>query len=315
MATWLVTGGAGFIGSHIAEELVRRREKVRILDNFVSGRLENIARVKKSVDIVRGDIRDPRDVRRAVRGVDFVLHQAALRSVVRSIEDPISTNDVNVGGTVTVLWESLRAGVKRVVYASSSSVYGLSKKYPQAVSDPVDPVSPYAAAKLAGEKYCRVFSETMGLSTVSLRYFNVFGPRQDAKSKYAVVIPIFMKAAFEGSPLPLEGDGRQSRDFAYIDNVVSANLLAAVRPGGHGRVFNVACGTTTSLLDYVSLLERLVGRKLPIRRLPARKGDVRKTFADIRATRKYLGYRPSVSFEKGVQKTWNIFIQQKGEWK
>lgn len=310
MARWLITGGAGFIGSHLAEALVKRNQRVCAFDNLIAGKLENLDSVRKKIDFVRGDIREGRDLRRALKNVDYVLHQAALRSVVRSLEDPVGTCEVNAQGTLNVLAESQRAGVKRVVIASSSSVYGSSKIYPQSPLHKPLPLSPYAASKLAGEYYCRVFSETMGLSTVALRYFNVFGPRQDFRSRYAVVIPIFMQAAMTGKPLPVDGDGSQSRDFAYIDNVVSANLLAATRPAAHGGVFNVACGTTTSLNQYIHLLEKLSGRKLTIKRNPPRKGDVKKTFADISLTRQKLGYRPLASFEEGVQKMWDYFKMQ-----
>lgn len=311
MARWLVTGGAGFIGSHIVDALIQRGEKVRVLDNFISGKKENLSHVESEIELIRGDIREQKDLTRAVRNVDYVLHQASLRSVPASLLDPAAYADVNVGGTVNLLWASLRARVKRVVLASSSSVYGTSKKYPQSPADPVNPISPYAASKLSMEHFARVFSETMGLSTASLRYFNVFGPRQDSRSKYAVVIPIFMEAAYHNRPLPLDGDGRQSRDFAYVSNVVHANLLAATRSAAHGGVFNVACGASSSLLDYIALLKKLSGNKLKVVHHPSRLGDVKKTWADISLTRKKLGYKPRVSFADGVKLTWKYFLSQK----
>ena len=308
-----MTGGAGFIGSHLVETLVRRKEKVRVLDNLSTGSLRNLSHIRGKFDYQQGDIRDQHDVRQALKGVTYVLHEAALRSVARSVEDPVTSNDVNVNGTVTLLWESLRARVKRVVYASSSSVYGESKKFPQSTLQPAHPVSPYAVSKYAAEQYCRVFSETLGLSTVSLRYFNVFGPRQDPLSKYAVVIPIFMHAAYWKKALPLDGDGRQSRDFAYIENVVWATLAAAMRPGVSGDVFNVACGQTHSLNDYIRILEKLAGRKMKIVHRKVRVGDVKKTWADISKTKKMLGYRPLFDFEGGIRKTWDYFSHsQKG---
>lgn len=308
MARWLVTGGAGFIGSHIAERLVRDGEVVRILDNFSTGKQENIRHLRGRATVVRGDIRESSDVRRALKGIDYVLHQAALRSVPRSLEDPLATNDVNVGGTLLLLWESLRARVKKFVYASSSSVYGNSRKFPQSPDQNPLPISPYAVSKLTGEYYCRVFSETFDLPTVSLRYFNVFGPRQDPFSKYAVVIPIFIRAALERTPLPLHGNGSQSRDFAYIDNVVDANLLAAKRKTVGGAVYNVACGQNHSLNDYIRLLEMLTHRRLAVQKLPFRSGDVPKTYADISATRRDLRYRPSVLFAEGVRRTFRHFL-------
>jgi len=313
MANWLVTGGAGFIGSHLTEHLVGKKQSVRIIDDFSTGRMDNLSAVRNKIEVIRGDICDQRVVKRALEDIDYVLHQAARRSVVRSLEDPVATNEVNVQGTVNLLWGALKSGVKRFVYASSSSVYGDSRKFPQSPSDPPSPLSPYAVSKLAGEYYCRVFSKTLGLETVCLRYFNVFGYRQDPNSKYAVVIPIFMKSILRDKPLPLQGDGRQSRDFAHVDNVVSANILAAKKKGVSGEVFNVACGKNHSLLDYIRILEKITKRKLKVGHAPSRNGDVRKTWADIRKTQKRLGYNPLVEFEEGIKRTWfqQFHVQEK----
>lgn len=306
----LVTGGAGFIGSNIVEALVRRRWAVRVLDNFSTGKVENLEPFLRSIEVVRGDIRETKDLKRALKGVDIVIHQAALRSVPRSVDDPLSTNDVNITGTLKLLMEAKAAGVKRVVYASSSSVYGDSKLLPQKETQKPSPISPYAASKLSAENYCQVFSKTFGLETISLRYFNVFGPRQNPESKYAAVIPKFIESALKGTPLEIHGDGRQSRDFSYIDNVVSANLLAACAPlkiAKDGEVFNIACGESHSVLEIIQLLEKILGKKLPHHHTPPRAGDVRKTWADITKAKKYLKYKVLVNFEEGILRTFEWF--------
>ncbi|MBI4006908.1 MAG: NAD-dependent epimerase/dehydratase family protein, partial [Planctomycetes bacterium] len=241
MRTYLVTGGAGFIGSHIVEGLLQSGGKVKVLDNFFTGKKENL--VGFNIELIEGDIRNVETVKKAVKGVDCVLHQAALRSVPMSIEDPWAYNEVNVTGTLNILLAARDAGVKRVVFASSSSCYGNTDRLPQIEPQTPCPISPYAVSKLAGEHYCSVFSDIYGLETVSLRYFNVFGPRQDPKSQYAVVIPLFIKAAIEGRPLEVHGDGLQTRDFTYISNAVKANVLAATSPNPlSGEVLNIACG-------------------------------------------------------------------------
>ncbi|MDI6757744.1 MAG: NAD-dependent epimerase/dehydratase family protein, partial [Endomicrobiia bacterium] len=249
-----------------------------------------------------------------LNGIDTVLHQAALRSVPRSVDDPISSNDVNATGTLELLMAARAAGARRVVYASSSSVYGDSKIFPQKESHPTSPLSPYAVSKLAGENYCRVFSKTFGLETVSLRYFNVFGPRQNPESKYAAVIPKFIESASLGRPLEVHGDGKQSRDFSHVYNVARANLLAASAPSSvarSGQVFNIACGETHSLVEIIRILERIFGAKLHIGKTPSRAGDVRKTRADISSARKTLGYEPSVGFEDGLKMTVAWFLGNK----
>ncbi len=307
---WLVTGAAGFIGSNIAEALVRRGERVRVLDNFSTGKREHMRDFIGKVELVEGDIRDLSMVRRAVDGATYVIHQAALRSVPKSVDMPTETNEVNVDGTLNVLVASKEAGVKRVVYASSSSAYGNSKKFPQRETQNPAPVSPYAASKLAAEYYAVLFTKTFGLETVSLRYFNVFGPRQDPESMYSAVIPRFMEQALKGETLGVHWDGKQARDFTYIDNVVQANLLAATKKGVGGQVFNIANGRSYSLLTMIGILEECVGRKLPRRHSPMRAGDVRKTWADISRAKRLLGYKPSVGFEDGVRKTWEYFSKE-----
>jgi UDP-glucose 4-epimerase len=302
----LVTGGAGFIGSHLVEELVRRGRRVRVLDNFSSGRPDALAAVADEVEIVEGDILDVDVVRAVMRGVERVFHQAALRSVPRSVDDPATSNRVNVEGTLTVLLGARAAGVARVVYASSSSVYGAATRLPLREEAPTAPVSPYAVSKLAGEQYCRVFTTVYGLPTVGLRYFNVFGPRQDPASQYAAVVPRFMQAALRGESLEIHGDGLQSRDFTHVRNVVLANCLAAEHPAAVGEVFNVACGERHSLLDIVQQLgRRLAGEAPPVRwhHVPGRAGDVRHTEASIDKARRLLGYEPEVGFDTGLAAT------------
>ena len=305
---WLVTGGAGFIGSHIAEELVRRGRRVRVLDNLSTGKPEHMASFRGKVEFVRGDIRSLKDCRMAVGGCDTVIHQAALRSVPKSVDLPIETHEVNSTGTLNMLVASREAKVRRFVYASSSSAYGDAKRFPQKEEYKPEPVSPYAASKLAGEHYALLFAKTFGLETVCLRYFNVFGPRQDPESQYSAVIPKFMEQAYRGEALEVHWDGRQRRDFTHVANVVSANLLAAETKRGVGEAFNIANGKTYSLLDLIAVIEKLCGRKLSRRHSPMRQGDVRKTWADISRARRLLGYEPVMGFEEGLADTWDYFL-------
>jgi nucleoside-diphosphate-sugar epimerase len=306
MAHYLVTGGAGFIGSNLAHALVERGAAVRILDNFATGREENIADLveTKKVELVRGDLRDAETVARAVRGIDFVLHQAAIPSVPRSIEDPLGTDEVNVHGTVTLLDAARRAGVKRVVFAASSSAYGEKAPGEPKVETMVPaPLSPYAAAKLAGELYMQAFFHSFGLETVCLRYFNIFGPRQDPKSQYAAVIPNFVTAALAGRPATIYGDGHTSRDFCYVENAVEANLYACTAEGAAGEVFNIACGESTSLNEAVDIIARIVGTKIPPVHEPPRTGDIRFSLADIGKAKRILGYTGRVKFAEGLERT------------
>jgi len=309
---YLITGGAGFIGSNLADALVRDGERVRIFDDFSSGRIENLAAIRDQVEIIEGDLRDYDEVKRAMRGVNFVSHQGALRSVERSVDDPMSSNAVNVQGTLNVLQAARDAGVTRVAYASSSSAYGDTEVLPKTEDLTPAPISPYAVSKLAAEHYCRVYSRLYGLDTVSLRYFNVFGPKQSPESKYAAVVPLFLRAAFKHEPLEIHGDGLQSRDFTYIDNVVLANRLAMRTTGVGGSVFNVACGDRHSLIDIADMIGRFLGRTLERNHVASRRGDVRHTQASIDRITTALDYRPPVGFEEGMRRTFEWF---KGQWK
>ncbi len=307
MARYLVTGGAGFIGSNIVDELVRRREEVTVLDDFSSGKKKNLENASGKIELIEGDIRDPAALKKALKGCDYVLHQAALRSVPKSMEYPQLYDEVNVKGTLNVLVASAENKVKRVVFASSSSIYGDTIKLPQSEDQIPQPISPYAATKLSGEHYCRVFAKSYGLETVALRYFNVFGPRQSLESEYAVVIPKFAVCILKGQQPPVDGDGKQSRDFTYVDNVVEANLSAAVREGVSGEVFNVACGKGYNLLDLVRILNEIIGKDIKPRFGPQRPGDVKHTLADITKMRKLLKFDPKVDFESGLRKTVEYF--------
>lgn len=307
---YLVTGGAGFIGSHIVEKLVTMGEKVRVLDNFSFGNSVNFNGVEAKVEVISGNLLDAAAVTRAMEGIDVVFHQAALRSVPFSVKNPALVNRVNVEGTLNVLTAARDSGVKRVVYASSSSVYGKGTMLPKSEHDTPSPISPYAVSKLAGEYYAKVFTELYGLETVGLRYFNVYGPRQDPNSQYAAVIPRFIQWALQGEPLEVHGDGLQSRDFTYIDNVVQANLQAAHCELTAGGVFNVGEGKSHTLLDLVDLLEEIIGTKLQLLHMAGRAGDVRYTRAEISESQRCLGYRPHVSFEEGVVKTVEYFGKQ-----
>ncbi len=304
MAKYLITGGAGFIGCNIARELVRRRQEVVVLDNLSTGSLKNLTDIKKRISFIRGDVRDLSTVARALRGVDYVLHQAALRAVERSVDDPRATNDNNITGTLNVLLAARDSGAARVVYASSSSVYGDIKEPRQVEALTPRPASPYALSKLAGEHYCRIFNELYGLPTVSLRYFNVFGPYQSPESKYSAVIPVFVKQLMVGKAPDIHWHGRQSRDFTYVGNVVEANILAArgkkVELGG---AYNIGNGENISINELFRELQRLLGVKVKPKRTGKRAGDVFKTYADIGKAKRDLGYTPRVSFRLGLKQS------------
>ncbi len=303
MSTFLVTGGAGFIGSNLVRALLERGDTVRVIDNFSSGRQENLAGLEDKVDLHRGDITDAFALEQAMAGCDYVLHQAAIPSVPRSIDKPLETDRANILGTLTVLDVARKSSVKRVVFAASSSAYGETPTLPKVETMAPDPLSPYAVSKLAGENYLRAYYLCYGLETVALRYFNVFGPHQDPKSEYAAVIPRFVTAALDGGRPTIFGDGLQSRDFCFIDNAVQANLLACTAPGAAGKVFNVACGVRTTLLDVITALGKIVGRKIEAIHEPARAGDIKHSLADITAARTVLGYTAPVSFEQGLERT------------
>jgi len=313
---FLVTGGAGFIGSHVVERLLAEGHRVRVFDNFSTGSRANLdfARGNRRLEVIRGDLKSLESVERAVRGAAVVFHQAAMRSVPRSVADPLGCNAANVTGTLHVLHAASRQKKKpRVVYASSSSVYGERPDLPKREDQPTAPISPYAATKVAGEVYASVWSRLFGVETVGLRYFNVFGPRQDPKSEYAAVIPRFILWGSAGTPLQVHGDGTQSRDFTYIDNVVSANLLAARANAAavSGKCYNVGCGSRTSLLEIIALLERMLGRPLTKKHLARRAGDVLHTLADIGQAKSDFGYEPLVEFEEGLGRTVQFFTGRK----
>lgn len=310
---YLVTGGSGFIGSNIVRRLAGLEKPVRVLDNLSTGRACNLAGLDPDlVEFVEGDIRDPDTVRAALKGIRYVLHVAATPSVVRSVEDPIATNDVNIGGTVLLLKEARDAGVERFVFSSSSSVYGDTEELPKRETMPTMPLSPYAVQKLTGEHYCRVFHGLYGLPTFPLRYFNVFGPRQDPKSHYAAVIPLFIGWLRAGKPPTIFGDGGQTRDFTYVDNVVSANLACCGAPeGAAGEIYNVACGDRISVNDLArNLMEILDSPCEPVYEDP-RAGDVRDSQADASKARAALGWEPEVAFREGLERTVAYFLEVK----
>ena len=304
MSKYLVTGGAGFIGSHIATALVERGERVCILDNLSTGKRANLAHLEGRVDFVEGDLVDRSAVERALAGVEIVFHQAALASVPRSVAAPLETNAACVTGTVNLLDVARKSGVKRVVYAGSSSIYGdRTAGAAKHETDLPDPVSPYAAAKAAGELYCQAFSTTFGLPTVTVRYFNVFGPRQDPNSEYAAVIPKFVMKMLAGERPTIFGDGRQSRDFTYVANIVEGNLLAASVPEAANKTFNIACGEKLDLLDLIAAINRLLDTKIEPIFDPPRAGDVRDSLADVSLARRVLGYEPVVDFDEGLRRS------------
>ena len=306
---FLVTGGAGFIGSHIVEELVRRKEKIRVLDNFSTGKKENIASFLEKIELIKGDIRDLGVVKEAMKGIDFCLHQAALPSVPRSIKDPITTNEVNVLGTLNTLMAAKEAGVKKLIYASSSSVYGDTPNLPKGENMQPSPLSPYALSKLAGEEYSKLFFSLYGLETIVLRYFNVFGPRQDPTSQYAAVIPKFISSMLKGKRPTIYGDGEQSRDFTYVSNVVNANLWATASKTKEG-VFNIACGERITVNELMNNLNKIMNTDIEPLYTNPRPGDVRHSQADISRAEEALGYKEEVGFEKGLEKTVQWFRKQ-----
>jgi nucleoside-diphosphate-sugar epimerase len=302
MPSYLVTGGAGFIGSHIVEELVRRGEQVRVADNLITGHRKNLAHLS-GIDFLEGDLADLAIARRAVQGVDYVLHQAAIPSVPRSVEDPITSNRANIDSTLNVLVAARDAGVKRVVYAGSSSAYGNTPTLPKHEGMPTNPLSPYALQKLVGEQYMQMFTALYGLETVTIRYFNVFGPRQDPSSPYSGVISVFAKALLENKAPTIYGDGEQTRDFTYVANVVDGVLRAVTAPDAAGQVVNVATGSSISLNGLFASMREMLGSRVDVEYGPLRNGDVKDSLADITRARMLLGYEPLVPFEAGLKKT------------
>jgi nucleoside-diphosphate-sugar epimerase len=309
MSKVLVTGGAGFIGSNLTEALLQEGHFVRVLDDFSTGRKENLIfdKAYPSLEIIEGDIRDLPTCQKALRGMEYVFHQAALPSVQRSIEDPETSNAVNVGGTLNILIAAKDEGVKSVIYASSSSIYGDTPTLPKHEEMPPHPLSPYALQKYIGEQYCKLFYQLYGLQTISLRYFNIFGPKQDPDSIYSAVIPRFIDALLHRRSPIIYGDGEQSRDFTYIENVVQANLLAISAKHLHGETVNIACGKRISLNQLLNILKEIVGSNLSPVYEGTRKGDVRHSLADIRKGKEILNYEPKVEVEVGLKKTVEFF--------
>ena len=303
MDAYLVTGGAGFIGSNIVKSLLQREQRVLVLDNFSTGKRENLFEFKENpyFELIEGDLRSFHTVRTAVKGIDYILHQGALPSVPRSVHDPLTTNDVNILGTLNILEAAKEFGVKRVIYASSSSIYGDNETLPKKEDMPVNPLSPYALSKYTGERYCQIFTRIYGLETVCLRYFNVFGPNQDPTSQYSAVIPKFIRLMSEGKRPTIYGDGTQSRDFTYVTNTVSANLLACTAKGICGENFNIACGESYTLLELVDALNRILGTTIEPVFEEKRPGDVKHSFADISRAEEKLGYKVTTRFEEGLR--------------
>ena len=298
----------------LVEKLLDEGYQVRVLDNFSTGKMSNLKKVYSKIEIVRGDLRIDSDVNRSVRGVDYVFHVAAMRSILRSVESPVEVHDVNASGTLRLLMACRKAKVKRFIFSSSSSVYGGTKHFPMRESDPLSPESPYAATKALGEYYCRIFWKLYGLETVSLRYFNVFGPRQDPHSKYANAIPLFIAKLFKGESLEVHWDGKQSRDFCFIENVVKANLLAMKAENVAGEIFNIGGNEETTLLGMIAQVQGLLGvKKVKMIRRPKRAGDFRRAYACIDKARKSLGYGDLVPYREGLRRTVRWFVEHPGE--
>ncbi len=309
MVKYLVTGGAGFIGSHLTEELVRQGETVRVLDNLSTGSIENFSEFRTGVEFVQADLQDADQVRQALQGIEVVFHQAALASVPRSVSNPVETHGACVTGTVVLLDEARRAGVRRVVYAASSSAYGNSPIMPKQEKQHLEPASPYAAAKLAGELYMEAFARCYDIETVRLRYFNVFGPRQDPNSPYSAVTPLFVAALLKGRRPKIFGDGEQSRDFTYISNVVRLNMLAASKPGVTGNVYNAACGSSITLIELLREICKLLDKPFDPEFCPPRAGDVKHSWADISRAKEDLDYQVATDWREGLRRTVDWYVR------
>jgi nucleoside-diphosphate-sugar epimerase len=307
----LVTGGGGFIGSNLVDRLLHDGYTVHVLDNFATGRRENLGDVLGEIELIEGDLQSYERVHNAIRGCELVFHQGALPSVPRSIQDPLTSNAVNITGTLNVLLAARDAGVRRVVYASSSSVYGANEELPKREDHHPVPIAPYAVSKLAGEGHCRSFWHVYGLETVALRYFNVFGPRQDPTSQYSAVIPMFITAFLDGQRPTIYGDGEQSRDFTYIENVVEATLLAARADGVAGETFNVASGERISLNTLIAELRELTGKDIEPIYADPRPGDVRHSLADVSKAREALGYEPAVNAREGLRRVFSWYEERR----
>jgi dTDP-glucose 4,6-dehydratase len=306
----LVTGGAGFIGSNLVDGLLSKGFRVRVLDNLSTGKSENLEHVRSKIELIRGDIRNDKDIQKSIKGVSYVFHMAAIASVPQSVAQPVETHEVNITGTLKLLEASRKTGVKRFIFTSSSSVYGETEKFPSREEDLPQPESPYAASKIMGEYYCRNFSELYGLETVALRYFNVYGPRQNPKSRYANVIPIFLKRLLDGVSPEVHWDGKQSRDFVHVDDVVAANILAMKKTNISGEAFNIGSHSEIRIIDCLLAIQKILGlKKVKIIHGPKREGDVRRTFADITKARRLLGFRPGVSFKEGLRRTVHWFLK------
>lgn len=309
---YLVTGGAGFIGSNLVERLVQNGEKVRVIDNFSTGRAENIAPFLNKIEIINGDIRYLNTVMEAMKDIDFVLHQAALPSVPRSVETPLESNDVNTNGTLNLLYAAKESGVKRFVYAASSSAYGESPTLPKVETMQTSPLSPYAVNKLTGEYNCKAFFNVYGLKTIAVRYFNIYGPRQDPNSYYSAVIPKFIKMMLSGIAPTIHGDGEQSRDFTFIENVINANLLACKAPEkAFGRVMNIACGERITLNKLVNELNNLLNLNIKAIHGNPRSGDIKDSLADVSLAKELIGYEPKVLVDEGLKRTVDWFLKNK----
>lgn len=315
MSLFLVTGGAGFIGSHLAEGLVNRGKRVRVLDNFATGKRKNIQHILDKIELIEGDIRKPEDCRKAVEGASVVFHEAAIPSVPKSVEDPVTSHQANIDGTFNMMMAAKDAGVRRFVYAASSSAYGDTEISPKFEDIAPGPKSPYAVGKLVGEYYGRVFYQCFGLQTVSLRYFNVFGPRQDPASQYAAAIPAFVTSILENRSPTVYGTGEQSRDFTYVENVVEANLLAAAAPETHGEVLNCACGESVTINAIIRRINELLGKNVEPVYAPMRAGDVMHSLADIRRAEEVIGYRPKVLFDEGLQRAIDWYVKNAAFWR